>query len=140
MRYPPPNIAISHNIDSANATLEDGRSPSQAIATRKFHLLWLRLFVNGITGIFNAIVILEDLTQSSAVSSALLFGLMSIFKVGRVFWGAISAAITRLPRWTGAVHQWHISRRHADGHEPTLADVQSMAPKLRGQTRPASVG
>jgi hypothetical protein len=101
MRSPPPNIAISHNIDSANATLEDGRSPSQAIAARKFHLLWLRLFVYGITGIANAIVILEDLTQSSAVSSALLFGLMSIFNaVGRFFWGAISTAIMRLPRWS----------------------------------------
>jgi hypothetical protein len=101
MRTPPPNIAISHNIDSANATLEDGRSPSQAIATRKFHLLWLRLFVTGITGVANALVILEDLTQSSAVSSALLFGLVSIFNaIARFFWGGISAAITRLPRWS----------------------------------------
>jgi len=101
MRNAPPNIAISHNIDSANATLEDGRSPSQAIATRKFHLLWLRLFVNGIMGISNTIVILGDLTESSAISSALLLGLMSIFNaVGRFFWGAISAGITRLRRWS----------------------------------------
>jgi OFA family oxalate/formate antiporter-like MFS transporter len=94
-RNPPDDYSTPDRGRTASAG--GGYSPSQALATPQFYLLWLQLFVNviaGVTIISNAVCILTDLTKLSAAAIAPLFGLVSIFNaLGRLLWGAISDRI-----------------------------------------------
>jgi OFA family oxalate/formate antiporter-like MFS transporter len=96
-RNPPDGYSAPGRRRTAIASAGGGYSPSQALATPQFYLLWLQLFVNviaGITIISNAVCILTDLTKLSAAAIAPLFGLVSIFNaLGRLLWGAISDRI-----------------------------------------------
>ena len=96
-RNPPDGYSAPCRGRTAVASAGGGYSPSQALATPQFYLLWLQLFVNviaGITIISNAVCILSDLTKMSAAAIAPLFGLVTIFNaLGRPLWGAISDRI-----------------------------------------------
>jgi MFS transporter, OFA family, oxalate/formate antiporter len=78
---------------------------SDALKTWQWWALWLLLFLNtsaGISLISQEAPIFRELAKVSAIDAGVMVGIVSIGNaVGRIFWAAISDAITR--RWTFAV-------------------------------------
>lgn len=76
-----------------------------ALKTWQWWALWLLLFLNtsaGISLISQEAPIFRELAKVSAIDAGVMVGIVSIGNaVGRIFWAAISDAITR--RWTFAV-------------------------------------
>lgn len=76
-----------------------------ALKTSQWWALWLLLFLNtsaGISLISQEAPIFHELAKVNAIDAGVMVGIVSIGNaVGRIFWAAISDAITR--RWTFAV-------------------------------------
>jgi MFS family permease len=98
LKNPPDGYTVPGAVATAAAT---GRSytPSEALRTLPFYLLWLILFLNvtaGILVISNAAPIYADLTAVSATAAGAIYGLLAVFNgLGRFFWGAVSDRIGR---------------------------------------------
>jgi MFS family permease len=84
---------------AARVSHEGSYTPSQALATPQFYILWLMLFLNvtaGILIISNAVPIIRQLTGATAAAAVPLYGLVAIFNgLGRFFWGAVSDRLGR---------------------------------------------
>ena len=78
---------------------------AEALKTWQWYALWVLLFLNasaGISLISQESPIFQELTKVSAIVAAGMVGIVSIGNAaGRVFWAAISDAISR--RWTFAI-------------------------------------
>ena len=101
------NPPAGYNIAGAvAAAAEAGRSytPSEALRTPQFYLLWAILFLNvtaGILLISVAVPIYSDLTGATAAVAGATYGLLAIFNgIGRFFWGAISDRVGRTLAYT----------------------------------------
>lgn len=98
LKNPPPGYAVAGAPPSA-APSQYSFTPSQAVRTGAFWLLWLLLFLNvtaGILIISNAIPIILELTGVVAAVAATAYGGVAIFNgIGRFFWGAVSDRIGR---------------------------------------------
>ena len=100
VRNPPVNApaAAPAGAGGAVATSRD-YSPSEALRTPQFWLLWFMLFLNvtaGILFISNAVPIMRELTGAPPATALAIYGFIALFNgVGRFFWGAISDRIGR---------------------------------------------
>ncbi len=74
-------------------------TPSEALRTPQFYVLWMMLFTSVTAGILivsNAVPIFSDLTATSAAVAAPIVGVLAIFNgAGRIFWGSLSDKIGR---------------------------------------------
>lgn len=100
---PPQGYTVAGTAATA-ATSARSYTPSEALATPQFYLLWLILFLNvtaGILVISNAVPIYSDLTSATAAAAASVYGIVAVFNgLGRFFWGAVSDRIGRNMTYT----------------------------------------
>jgi MFS transporter, OFA family, oxalate/formate antiporter len=98
LRNPPAGYTRPGAVATA-ATSGRDYSPSEAMRTPQFWLLWFMLFLNvtaGILFISNAVPIMRELTGAQPAVALSVYGLIALFNgVGRFFWGAMSDRIGR---------------------------------------------
>ncbi|HEY8297888.1 MAG TPA: OFA family MFS transporter [Candidatus Baltobacteraceae bacterium] len=98
LRNPPEGYTRPGTLATAAASAHS-YTPSEALRTMPFYLLWLILFLNVTAGILivsNAVPIYSDLTGATAAAAGFIYGLLAVFNgLGRFFWGWISDKIGR---------------------------------------------
>ena len=97
LRDPPEGYG--RRVEDPEPSMRRNFTPSQALRTPQFYLLWTMLFCSvtaGILVISNAVPIFCDLTGATAAVASLTVGFLAVFNgVGRILWGTISDAIGR---------------------------------------------
>jgi len=98
LRNPPQGYTRPGAVAAAAATGRD-YTPSEAMRTPQFWMLWLMLFLNvtaGILFISNAVPIMRELTGAQPAVALSVYGFIALFNaLGRFFWGAVSDRIGR---------------------------------------------
>ena len=98
LRNPPPGYSRP-GVVAAAAAAGTEYTPSQAMRTPQFWMLWFMLFLNvtaGILFISNAVPIMRELTSVPPAAALAVYGLIAVFNgIGRFFWGAVSDRIGR---------------------------------------------